>query len=95
MNFTGLVMDMFLEPKPGIPPSPQQISSAIKYVRTYKVAAIVQEPFYSPEAAEQVAKETGAKLITLGQSVGELEEAKNYTSLIEFNVQQLLGALKK
>ena len=95
MNFAGLKMDSFLEPKPGMPPTPKQIANVIAYVRSFKVPAIVLATNNSSDAAENVAEETGVKVLTLCQGVGEVEQAPDYISMTDYNVQQLLGALEK
>lgn len=95
MSFTGLVMDTFMEPKPGIPPTPKQIQSVISYVQTNRVPVLIQEPFYSDDAARQIAAATGAKIIILVQSVGATDAAKDYISMVEYNLGQLRGALQK
>ena len=40
MRFAGLRMQQFLEPKPGIPPTPQQLEFLQQYVRDHGVRAI-------------------------------------------------------
>lgn len=74
MNFSGLNMDLFLEPKAGIPPTPKQIEQVITTVRSRKIPAMVLSFYNSPEAAQAVAKESGAKIITLSNSVGDSSE---------------------
>jgi ABC-type Zn uptake system ZnuABC Zn-binding protein ZnuA len=89
-EFLGIKVEQFLEPKPGIPPTPKQLGFLEEYIRSHRVRAIVQ-PTFSPRAAsEALAKRTGAKVVTLCQNVGELPEAKDYFSLMDYNVQQLV-----
>ena len=94
MNFAQMKMDLFLEPKAGIPPTPKQIENVVSYVRSNKVPAVIQS-FQNPkDAAEAVAKETGVKILTLSQSVGDNEESADYISMFDFNVKNLVEALK-
>jgi zinc/manganese transport system substrate-binding protein len=94
MNFAGFKMEMFLEPKPGIPPTPKQIENVVSYVRSAKVPAIVQAAHNPGDAAESVAKETGVKVLTLSQGVGDMEQAGDYISMFDYNITQLVEALK-
>lgn len=94
MHFTGLTMEQFLEPKPGIPPTPGQISAIIEYVKHEHVKGIVQPTFYPTDAADEVAARTGAKVVTACQNVHETSAADNYVSMIDYNIHAIVEALK-
>ncbi len=94
MRFAGLRMDTFLEPKPGIPPTPKQVEFIEQYVKAHGIRGIAQATYYSAQAARAIAKRTGAKIILLCQSVGEAPEASDYVAMVSYNVRQLLGALR-
>ncbi len=94
MSFMGLKMERFLEPKPGIPPTPGQIASVIDYVKSEKVKAIVQPSFYSTDAADDVAAKTGATVVTACQNVNETSEVGDYISMLDYNVRKIVEALK-
>lgn len=93
MGFAGLTMRHFLEPKPGIPPTPKQVQLIEQRVRANGIRAVVQATFEPPEAARALAKRTGAAVVLLCQNVRELPEASDYVALLEYNVQQLAQAL--
>jgi len=92
-DFLGIKMGQFLEPKPGIPPSPKHLGFLEGYIRSRRVRAIVQPTFYPRAASEALAKRTGAKVVMLCQNLGELPETKDYFSFIDYDVQQLVQAL--
>ena len=94
VEFARAKMELFLEPKPGIPPTPKQIETAINYVRANGVRALIQSAHNPSDAAEAVAKESGAKVLTLSQGVGDVEQARDYFSMFDYDVNQLVGALK-
>jgi len=83
-----------VEPKPGIQPSPSHTAELIKLVRDGNIRAIVVEPFYDTSAADQIARSTGTKVLRLVTSVGGVEEAKDYISMMDYNVRTLAAALK-
>lgn len=56
-------MDLFLEPKPGIPPTPSHLAEVITKMKAEKISVIVVEPHLSRKTAEAVAGHTGAKLL--------------------------------
>src|SRR5437762_4395962 len=57
----GVNIDTFLEPKPGIPPSPSHLAEVIEKMKAQKMKAIIVEPFHDRKIAEKVAGATGAK----------------------------------
>lgn len=94
IKFMDLMMDKFLEPKPGIPPSPSHIASLIEAIEKENIKAIVQPTFYSKDAAEEIAEKTGIKIITACQNVGEIDQVNDYISLIDFDIRAIVEALK-
>jgi ABC-type Zn uptake system ZnuABC Zn-binding protein ZnuA len=93
MEFTGLKMDMFLEPKPGIPPGPQHVATVEAFIREHNVPAIVSTSYQPRTSAEQVARKSGIRLLLLCQNVNEISQAADYIALMEYNVEKLAGAL--
>lgn len=93
MSFLGLEMSEFLEEKPGVPPSAKHIEHLVEYSRANGVRAIVQSSFYPREASDSVAARAGARVAVLAQNVGELEEARSYVEMIDFDVKELVEAL--
>ncbi|MGH7455282.1 MAG: metal ABC transporter substrate-binding protein [bacterium] len=93
-NWLGLVVADQVEPKPGIPPSPSHTAELIKLVRESEIKAIIVEPFYDTSAAEQIARSTSAKVIRLTTSVGGVEAAKDYISMMDYNIATLAIALR-
>src|SRR6478752_2207867 len=51
----GLEIDIFLEPKPGIPPSPSHLAEVIAQMKAQKIKAIIVEPYHDRKIAERVA----------------------------------------
>ncbi len=93
MRFTGLRMERFLEPKPGIPPTPQHIAFLEQYVKDHHIRAIVQPTYFPPDAAAQLAARTGISVVTLAANVGEVREASDFIAMMDYDVEQLAKAL--
>src|SRR5262249_38160913 len=51
----GLNINVFLEPKPGIPPSPSHLAEVIDQMKTQHIKAIIVEPYHDRKIAEKVA----------------------------------------
>jgi zinc/manganese transport system substrate-binding protein len=90
----GINIDIFLEPKPGIPPSPSHLAEVIGQIKAQKIKAIIAEPFQDRKVAEKVASSTGAKVVEFAQFPGGLPGTDSYVKLIDKLVTNLAGALK-
>jgi zinc/manganese transport system substrate-binding protein len=90
----GLQIVDFMEPKPGIPPSPSQLVKVIKEVTANNIKVIISSPYFTTSSSDVVAKQTGVKKLTLATSVGAFSSIKNYFDLFDYNVDQLVAVLK-
>jgi len=93
-NRFGLQIVDFLEPKPGIPPTPSQLVKIINEVKTNNIKVIITSPYFTSSSSDVVSKQTGAKTLVLATSVGAFETIKNYYDLFDYNLKLLTGALK-
>lgn len=91
----GLKIVDFLEPKPGIPPTPSQLAKIINTMKRENITIVINSPYFTAESAELVARNTGGKVVTLATSVGAYPTIKTYTDLFDYNVQQILSAIKE
>ena len=97
-NFTerfGLDVIGYVEPKPGIPPSPSHTISLIGEMKRQSVKLILVEPYFDLKTPNSIARETGGKVLVLTPSVGGVKEAANYIALFDYNVNLLTSALKQ
>jgi zinc/manganese transport system substrate-binding protein len=90
----GFNIDLFLEPKPGIPPSPSHLAEVIAQMKAQKIKAIIVEPYHNRKIAEKVAESTGAKVVGFAQFPGALPNTETYVKLIDGLVNNLAAALK-
>jgi zinc/manganese transport system substrate-binding protein len=90
----GVNIDLFLEPKPGIPPSPSHLAEVIAQMKAQHIKAIIVEPFQDRKTAEKVASATGAKVVEFAQFPGGLAGTDSYVKLIDTLVSRLAAALK-
>jgi len=90
----GLEIVDFMEPKPGIPPSPSQLVKVIKEVSANKIRVIISSPYFTTSSSDVVAKQTGVKELTLATSVGAFNAIKNYFDLFDYDINHLIEALK-
>lgn len=89
----GLVADTFLEPKPGIPPSPPHLAKVMKKMQTENIRVLLVEPYQPRKTAEAVASRTNAVLVEVCQFPGGLPGTDTYLSLIDTVVKRVIQAL--
>ncbi|MFA6542211.1 MAG: metal ABC transporter substrate-binding protein [Bacteroidota bacterium] len=90
----GLKIVDYLEPKPGIPPTPSQLAKIINLMKRENIKIIINSPYFTSEAADLVARNSGGNAVTLATSVGAFPQIKNYFDLFDYNVNQLLSVLQ-
>ena len=97
MERFGLQVMGYVEPKPGIPPSPSHTVELIQAMKDGGVKLIVVEPYFSLKTPQAIATQVGggAKVLVLAPSVGATKEVGDYIQLFDYNVNQLAGALKQ
>jgi zinc/manganese transport system substrate-binding protein len=91
----GLDVIGYIEPKPGIPPSPAHTLDLMKEMKRQNVKIIAVEPYFDLRTPNAIARDTGAQVLVLAPSVGGVKEASNYIALFDYDVNLLVGALKQ
>jgi len=97
-NFTqrfGLDVVGFVEPKPGIPPSPSHTLELINYMRQERIKLILVEPYFDLKTPKAVARETGAEVVVLLPSVGGEKEVTDYFQLFDYDLDLLVAAFQR
>jgi zinc/manganese transport system substrate-binding protein len=90
----GLKSEVFLEPKPGIPPSPPHLAEVVSRMNADHIRVILLEPYQQRKTAEVVAGHTGATVVDVSQFPGGLPGTDNdYLALMDANVRAVAGAL--
>jgi ABC-type Zn uptake system ZnuABC Zn-binding protein ZnuA len=84
----------FVEPKPGVPPSPSHTFQLINQMKTQKVKVVLMEPYFDHKTPQSIADRTGAQLVVIYPSVGGVKGTEDYIKLFDYNVANLVKALK-
>jgi zinc/manganese transport system substrate-binding protein len=91
----GLEVVAFVEPKPGVPPSPSHTFALINQMKAQKIKAIVMEPYFDHKTPQSIADRTGATLVVLYPSVGGAKSGTDdYFATVETNLLNLIKALR-
>lgn len=84
LRFVGVI-----ETRPGIAASPSHLARLARLGKQERVGAIVREPHEPKRDADFLASRTGARVVVLASTVGAVPEARDYLSLIDYNVRAL------
>jgi ABC-type Zn uptake system ZnuABC Zn-binding protein ZnuA len=97
-NFTeyfGLDVMGYVEPKPGVPPSPTHTLELIGEMKRQGAKLIIVEPYFDLKTAQSIATQVGAKVLVLAPSVGGVKEATDYIKLFDYDINLLASNLKQ
>jgi len=85
----GLKALQFIEPKPGIQPSPRHLEKLLGIIQQNDVKLIGMETYFSDVAPKFLAEKTDVKIAKLAQSVNAVDEADSYFKLFEYNLNTI------
>ncbi len=93
----GLKSELFLEPKPGIPPTPTHLAGVVAKMKAAQVRVIAVEPYQSRKTAERVAAQVGAVVVVdVAQYPGGVKGTEmDYVGLLEHLVKSFAQALSR
>jgi ABC-type Zn uptake system ZnuABC Zn-binding protein ZnuA len=91
----GLNVVGYVEPRPGIPPSPGHTLELIRQMKRENVKLVLVEPYFDLRTPNSIGRQTGAKVLVMLPSVGGVKEVKDYFQLFDYNLDLLLSAIKE
>ena len=90
----GLDVVGYVEPRPGIPPTPQHTLDLINAMRQQNVKVILVEPYFDSKTPNAIGRQTGAKVVVLPPSVGGVKEITDYFKLFDYDINLFVTAMK-
>jgi len=91
----GLQVAEYVEPRPGIPPSPAHVVELIALMKRQNVKLILVEPYFDLKTPQSVARETGGQVVVLMPSVGGDKDTGDYIKLFDYDVNLLVKAFQQ
>jgi zinc/manganese transport system substrate-binding protein len=85
----------YVEPRPGIPPSPQHTVELIGQMKRDGVKIIMVEPYFDLKTPNSIARDTGGKVVVLMPSVGGEKEITDYFKLFDYDIAKLKQAFEE
>ncbi len=90
----GLKIEIFLEPKPGIPPSPSHLAAVMAKMKEADARVVIVDPYLDRKTAETVARGTGAKVVDVTQFPSGVKGTEGgYVAMLDYLVKSMAGAL--
>ena len=90
----GLKIELFLEPKPGIPPTPSHVASLVQKMREQNVRVILVDAYVNRRQADSVASKTGAVTVPVSHFPGGVKGTEDgYIQLVDYLVNSISQAL--
>jgi len=91
----GLDIVGYVEPKPGIPPSPQHTLDLITDMKRLSVKIVLVEPYFDLKTPNAIGRDTGAQVLVMPPSVGGVKEITDYFKLFDYDINLFIEAMKK
>jgi zinc/manganese transport system substrate-binding protein len=91
----GLDVVGYVEPKPGIPPSPAHTLDLEQEMKRQNVKIVLVEPYFDSKTPNAIGRDTGAKVLVMPPSVGGVKQITNYFQLFDYDIDLLVSAIKE
>ena len=91
----GLEVMGYVEPRPGIPPSPNHTIQLMAEMKRRNVKILLVEPYFDLKTPNSIARQTGARVVVLPPSVGGEKVITDYIGLFDYDVGLLAGAIRE
>ena len=88
----GLPCFDYIEPKPGIPPTPGHVLEIINAMRQRKIQVLLSTNYYDRNQVQEVAQRTGAKAVIVPSNTGGAPGVNTYFDLVNLWITELARA---
>jgi zinc/manganese transport system substrate-binding protein len=87
----GIRIAGYVEPKPGIPPTPSHNAEIINLIKKGRIKLIVMENYYSDSAPNQIAELTGVKVLKVPVGVYGMDGIDSYFKMMDYIVNEIVN----
>jgi ABC-type Zn uptake system ZnuABC Zn-binding protein ZnuA len=88
----GLEVIGYVEPRPGIPPTPSHSLELIDLMKRENCKVILVEPYFDLKTPQSIGRSTGAQVVVYLPSVGGEKQVTNYFELFDYDINLLIKA---
>jgi len=90
----GLDVIGYVEPRPGIPPTPSHTLELIQLMKRENCKIVLVEPYFDLKTPQSIGRETGAHVVVYLPSVGGEKQVTNYFELFDYDIALLTKAFQ-
>jgi len=90
----GLNVIGYVEPRPGIPPTPSHTIELIGLMKRENCKVILVEPYFDLKTPDSIARETSGKVVQYLPSVGGEKDVTDYFKLFDYDIALLTQAFQ-
>jgi zinc/manganese transport system substrate-binding protein len=90
----GLDVIAYVEPRPGIPPTPGHTIEVIQLMKRENCKVVLVEPYFDLKTPQSIGREAGAQVVVYLPSVGGEKQVTNYIELFNHNIGLLIKAFQ-
>ena len=90
----GLNVIGYVEPRPGIPPTPSHTIELIGLMKRENCKVILVEPYFDLKTPQAIARDTGGLVVQYLPSVGGEKQVTNYFELFDYDIGLLTKAFQ-
>ncbi|HTY62702.1 MAG TPA: metal ABC transporter substrate-binding protein [Acidobacteriota bacterium] len=90
----GLDVIGYVEPRPGIPPTPGHTIEIIQLIKRENCRVVLVEPYFDLKTPQSIGRETGAQVVVYLPSVGGEKQVATYFDLFDYDIGLLIKAFK-
>ena len=91
----GLQVIGYVEPRPGIPPTPSHTIDLIGLMKRENCKVILVEPYFDLKTPQAIARDTGGKVVQYLPSVGGEKQVTTYFQLFDYDIGLLTKAFQE
>jgi ABC-type Zn uptake system ZnuABC Zn-binding protein ZnuA len=90
----GLDVIGYVEPRPGIPPSPSHTIELIQLMKRENCRVVLVEPYFDLKTPQSIGRETGGQVVVYLPSVAGEKQVTNYFELFDYDIGLLIKAFQ-
>ena len=91
----GLDVIGYIEPRPGIPPTPSHTIELVNLMKRENVKIELIEPYFDTKTPNSIASMSGGKVVVMMPSVGGKPEITDYFKLFDYDIAILTQAFQQ
>ncbi|HEV3317535.1 MAG TPA: metal ABC transporter substrate-binding protein [Candidatus Angelobacter sp.] len=91
----GLDVIGYIEPRPGIPPTPSHTVELVNLMKRENVKIELIEPYFDLKTPDSIASMVGGKVVVMMPSVGGKPEITDYFKLFDYDINVLIQAFQQ